>query len=63
MFCNFISDEDNYIEDLPTQRKKRVFRNRIEDLDMWDDDEFFMKFRPKKSTVLELLTKIEIYLK
>ena len=66
MFCNFdiISDEDEYnIEDFPKPRKKKVFRNRMEDLEMWDDDEFFMRFRLKKTTVKELLFKIEFHLK
>ena len=43
--------------------KKKVFRNRMEDLEMWDDDEFFMRFRLKKTTVKELLFKIEFHLK
>jgi len=43
--------------------KKQVFRNRMEDLEMWDDDEFFMRFRLKKTTVIELLSKIEFHLK
>ena len=30
---------------------------------MWDDDEFFMRFRLKKTTVIELLSKIEFHLK
>jgi len=66
MFCNFdiISDEDEYnIEDLPKPRKKKVFRNRMVDFEMWDDDEFFMRFRLKKPTVIELLSKIEFHLK
>jgi len=66
MFCNFdiISDEDEYnIENLPKSRKKRVFRNRMEDLEMWDDDEFFMRFRHKKNHSYRTFTKIEFHLK
>lgn len=44
-------------------RKRRVFQNRMNYLEMWDDEEFFIRLGLSKKTVLELLLKIECHLK
>ena len=50
----FESDEDEFVE-----RRPYIIRNKPNNLEVWDDTEFFERFRLKKNTVLELLHAIE----
>lgn len=40
-------------------RNLRVFRERPDNFKKWNEDEFFVRFRLRKNTVLELLRIIE----
>lgn len=49
------------IEDLPKQRKKLYFKIewKIQKFNLnWDDDEFFMRFRLNKATIIVLSSKM-----
>lgn len=47
-------DDDEFVE-----RRLYLIRNKPNNFQVWDDAEFFERFRLKKDTVLELLHRIE----
>lgn len=53
----FESDIDDNYEFV--ERRSYVIRNKPNNFQVWDDKEFFDRFRLKKDTVLELLHTIE----
>lgn len=54
-------EEDRQILDYiyPLERKTRVLRERPDNFNTWDDNEFWKRFRLKKETVTQLLSMIE----
>ncbi|TGZ46663.1 Uncharacterized protein DBV15_12231 [Temnothorax longispinosus] len=55
----FESDDDIDDNDEFVERRPYVIRNKPNNFQVWDDKEFFDRFRLKKDTVLELLHAIE----
>ncbi|XP_024885913.1 putative nuclease HARBI1 [Temnothorax curvispinosus] len=55
----FESDDDIEDNDEFVERRPYVIRNKPNNFQVWDDKEFFNRFRLKKDTVLELLHAIE----
>ncbi|KAK5644346.1 hypothetical protein RI129_005646 [Pyrocoelia pectoralis] len=55
----FDSDEDEFVEDIVLHRNPKVFKNRINYLEEYDDFEFFKRFRIQKPTFVMLCDTIE----
>lgn len=51
-------EEDNDLLNLELERKYRQFA-RIDFINMWNDDEFFSRFRMRKPTIVYVLSLIE----
>lgn len=49
----------DFIFDNINIRKKYTVRDRFQNIEKWDESEFFMRFRMTKNTVLYLLDKIQ----
>ncbi|KAK4881735.1 hypothetical protein RN001_005054 [Aquatica leii] len=58
------SDSDNELIDQLVRRRRnpRVFRQRPDNFTMWSEQEFFIRFRLQKATVMSLLNEIEVHL-
>lgn len=55
-----IDDEHEILNYLyPSERKTRTLRERPDNLNTWDDSEFWRRFRLKKDTIAYLLSLIE----
>lgn len=52
-------DDEEIIEFLMRRNRPRVFQNRIDHFNKWNDAEFFRRFRMKKPTFMYILGKIE----
>lgn len=52
--CNDDDNDNGFME-----RRPYTIKNKPNNFQVWDDVEFFQRFRLKKNTVLELLHEIE----
>lgn len=57
------SSDDDIIVDYILNRRPKTFRDRILQLDFWDEVDFFERYRMSKSTVLWLLSELKNSLK
>lgn len=53
-------DEDviNFIGYIGRERRPKIIRNRPNYFDLWDDHDFFVRFRLRKNTVRHVLASI-----
>lgn len=60
IFEDIFSDDDEAImEFVERPRRRKIFRNRINHFQIWDDQEFLVRFRISREGVTEVLHKIE----
>jgi hypothetical protein len=57
--ANSDSDDERFMNLAAQGRRPKNVRPRIENFNVWNDDEFFVRFRLTKATVLHLLQQIE----
>uniref|UniRef100_A0A8D8RF09 Nuclease HARBI1 n=3 Tax=Cacopsylla melanoneura TaxID=428564 RepID=A0A8D8RF09_9HEMI len=55
----FSSDEEDYLPPANGPRRQALVRERMDLFNMWNETQFFMRFRLRKESVLDLLGKIE----
>lgn len=59
IFQDLLSDDEEIVEVVERPRRPKVYRNRIDHFNQWDNKEFLNRFRITKESVTQVLGHIE----